>query len=122
PSLAVLARCLRSLASTHLDGRGGHLPALRPAARGTDPPAVVTAACDQLVAAFESRDEPGAALSRRERTILEHLDSDMTAAEIAAVLHISVHTVRAHTRSIYRKLGVGSRIRATATQRPPAHL
>ena len=33
----------------------------------------------------------------------------MTAEEIAAALFVSVNTVRTHQRSIYRKLGVGTR-------------
>ncbi|MFD2757168.1 LuxR C-terminal-related transcriptional regulator [Gulosibacter faecalis] len=33
----------------------------------------------------------------------------MTAAELAASLHLSVATVKTHLQSIYRKLGVSTR-------------
>ena len=41
--------------------------------------------------------------------------SIMTAAEIAEALYISVNTVKTHERSIYRKLGAGSRRDALKT-------
>lgn len=49
------------------------------------------------------------ALSERERTVLRYLPSRLSAAEIAAELNLSVHTVKSHLRHVYRKLGVGSR-------------
>jgi DNA-binding NarL/FixJ family response regulator len=48
-------------------------------------------------------------LTRREADVLTHLQHRRSNAQIAADLHISVETVRTHARSIYRKLGVGSR-------------
>jgi hypothetical protein len=33
----------------------------------------------------------------------------LTSSEIAAELYVSVNTIKAHTRSIYRKLGVSRR-------------
>jgi LuxR family maltose regulon positive regulatory protein len=41
----------------------------------------------------------------------------LTAAEIAENLNISVNTVKAHMRSIYRKLGAGRRREAVVTAR-----
>lgn len=54
------------------------------------------------------------ALSSREKEVLAHLRTPMTASEIAAALFVSVNTVRTHQRSIYRKLGVTSRRDAVA--------
>jgi DNA-binding CsgD family transcriptional regulator len=54
-------------------------------------------------------------LSERERVIVDHLYRDLSTAEIAAALYISVNTVKTHVRSIYRKLDVTSR--AAAIQR-----
>jgi DNA-binding CsgD family transcriptional regulator/tetratricopeptide (TPR) repeat protein len=45
----------------------------------------------------------------REREILGELASSHTLAEIAAKLFISKNTLKTHTRSLYRKLGVNSR-------------
>jgi DNA-binding CsgD family transcriptional regulator len=57
----------------------------------------------------ESRFVTLAALSRREREVLRYVPSAMSAAEIGAELYVSVNTVKAHLRSIYRKLGVSRR-------------
>ncbi|HEX4010585.1 MAG TPA: response regulator transcription factor [Solirubrobacteraceae bacterium] len=48
-------------------------------------------------------------LTSREADVLELLQAGSSNAEIAAMLHVSVETVRTHARSIYRKLGVSSR-------------
>lgn len=48
-------------------------------------------------------------LSRRELTVVHYLQSPLTHSEIAAELSVSVHTVKTHVRSIYRKLGVTRR-------------
>jgi DNA-binding NarL/FixJ family response regulator len=45
----------------------------------------------------------------REREILGELASPLTLVEIAAKLFISKNTLKTHTRSLYRKLGVSSR-------------
>jgi LuxR family maltose regulon positive regulatory protein len=49
------------------------------------------------------------ALSQREREVLRYVPSVLSAAEIGAELYVSVNTVKAHLRSIYRKLGVNRR-------------
>ena len=54
---------------------------------------------------------PGS-LSEREQTVLELLDSELSVREIADHLFLSQNTVKAHVRSIYRKLGVSSRLSA----------
>jgi DNA-binding CsgD family transcriptional regulator len=48
-------------------------------------------------------------LSAREVDVAGLLESDLTLREIALVLGVSLHTVRAQTASVYRKLGVHSR-------------
>jgi DNA-binding NarL/FixJ family response regulator len=62
---------------------------------------------------FEHHERPGAlGLSERERGVLELMASGATNPEIAAQLHLSKHTVKEHTSSLYRKLGVRNRTEA----------
>jgi LuxR family maltose regulon positive regulatory protein len=56
-------------------------------------------------------------LSRRELEVLSLLAAGLTNEEIAARLYLSLHTVKAHARNIYGKLGVGSRTQAAAKAR-----
>ncbi|MEU4221210.1 LuxR C-terminal-related transcriptional regulator [Actinoplanes sp. NPDC026623] len=56
-------------------------------------------------------------LSPREIEVLRHLPSELTVAEIGAELYVSVNTVKAHVRSIYRKLGVSRRREAIVQAR-----
>ncbi len=51
-------------------------------------------------------------LTRRELEVLQAIVSGLTDRQTAEVLHLSEHTVRSHTKSIYRKLGVSSRSQA----------
>jgi DNA-binding CsgD family transcriptional regulator len=48
-------------------------------------------------------------LSTRELEVLRYLATMLTAGEIAAELYVSVNTIKARTRSIYRKLGASRR-------------
>jgi LuxR family maltose regulon positive regulatory protein len=48
-------------------------------------------------------------LSSREREVLRHAAEMLDTTEIAAVLFISVNTVKSHLKSIYRKLAVTHR-------------
>jgi predicted ATPase/DNA-binding CsgD family transcriptional regulator len=52
-------------------------------------------------------------LTARESEVLRLVASGLTDAEVAERLFLSVRTVHAHLRSVYRKLGVGSRSAAT---------
>ena len=56
-------------------------------------------------------------LSARELEVLELVASGMTAAEIAATLYVSPHTVKRHMANIRRKLGVRSQAAAVAALR-----
>jgi len=61
-------------------------------------------------AAERSSAAPGRVeLSERELEVLRYLPSMLTAGEIAAELYVSVNTVKAHLKSLYRKLEVSSR-------------
>ena len=51
-------------------------------------------------------------LSERERAVLELIAGGATNPEIAQSLHLSRHTVKEHTSSVYRKLGVRNRTEA----------
>ncbi|BCY11372.1 LuxR C-terminal-related transcriptional regulator [Actinoplanes sp. L3-i22] len=61
-------------------------------------------------------------LSEREIEVLQYLPTVLTAGEIAENLGISVNTVKAHMRSIYRKLGAGRRREAVVIARQLGHL
>ena len=60
---------------------------------------------------------PDLALSRRELSVLRYLPSDLTNPEIATQLDITTNTLKTHVRSLYRKLGVGSRAAAVRAAR-----
>ena len=51
-------------------------------------------------------------LSRREGEVLEMAAEGLTNAEIGAALHLTVHSIKFHLASIYRKLGVTNRTEA----------
>ncbi len=53
-------------------------------------------------------------LTPRELETLRHLDSHDTMAEVAARMHVSMNTLKVHTRHVYEKLGVNSRRDAIA--------
>ena len=73
--------------------------AVRMVARGTE-----------VFAEHGALDSP---LSEREQEVLSLVATGSTNKEIAARLHLSPHTVKEHTSSIYRKLGVRNRAEAT---------
>jgi LuxR family maltose regulon positive regulatory protein len=56
-------------------------------------------------------------LSERELRVLRLLASDLTQREIGRELYLSLNTVKSHTRSIFRKLGVSGREQAVARAR-----
>jgi LuxR family maltose regulon positive regulatory protein len=60
---------------------------------------------------------PPDVLSLRERDVLRYLPTVLTAGEIAGNLNISINTVKAHMRSIYRKLGAARRREAVVQAR-----
>ncbi|MEU7302767.1 response regulator transcription factor [Streptomyces sp. NPDC007189] len=62
------------------------------------------------------KDEAPAAvrLSKRELDVLQHLVLGLSNPEVAAVLNLSRHTVKQHTTTVYRKLGVRNRAQAAS--------
>ncbi len=62
---------------------------------------------------FKPHEAPaGPPLSEREREVLEAIAGGATNREIAGELFLSPHTVKEHTSSLYRKLGVRNRAEA----------
>ncbi|MBG0566407.1 LuxR C-terminal-related transcriptional regulator [Actinoplanes aureus] len=58
-----------------------------------------------------------AGLSDREAEVLRYLPTNLSAAEIATHLGVSVNTIKAHMRAIYRKLGAARRNEAVMVAR-----
>jgi len=58
------------------------------------------------------KDGPSTPLSPREREVLDLIGRGATNREIASELFLSPHTVKDHTSSLYRKLGVRNRAEA----------
>jgi LuxR family maltose regulon positive regulatory protein len=56
-------------------------------------------------------------LTDRELSILQALQGPASQREIGAALFLSINTVKAYTRSLYRKLGVACRSDAVAADR-----
>ena len=56
-------------------------------------------------------------MSEREVEVLQYIAAGLTNREIASLLYLSVYTVKAHTRSIYRKLDAHSRTQSVARAR-----
>jgi LuxR family maltose regulon positive regulatory protein len=63
------------------------------------------------------RPPPSRELSDAERRILRLLATDLSLSEIGRELYLSTNTVKTHTRSIYRKLGVSTRAAAVEAAR-----
>jgi LuxR family maltose regulon positive regulatory protein len=56
-------------------------------------------------------------LSERELEVLQLISEGLTNREIASRLFLALNTVKAHSRNIYGKLGVHSRMQAVARAR-----
>jgi DNA-binding NarL/FixJ family response regulator len=61
--------------------------------------------------------KPTQQLSRRELDVLQQLVSGLSNREVASALYLSRHTVKQHTCSLYRKLGVRNRAEAASHAR-----
>jgi DNA-binding CsgD family transcriptional regulator len=69
---------------------------------------------DALEARAPGRPPRSAALTRREREVLERLAEGHATEEVAALLHVSPHTVRSRIKSMLRKLEARNREHAVA--------
>lgn len=92
------------LNAIHLASRG-----LQVLPRTTAPAAGGVLAGRHTNAAAHNATDGPELLTPREADVLTHLQEGQSNAEIAAVLHVGVETVRTHRRNIYRKLGVSTR-------------
>ena len=72
---------------------------------GTRTPSELSSAAERLGPSGSLADR----LTAREREVLRYLPTMLTTNEIAVELYVSVNTVKAHMKSIYRKLGVSRR-------------
>ncbi|MFI5896317.1 LuxR C-terminal-related transcriptional regulator [Actinoplanes sp. NPDC051513] len=96
------------LASPRLDGLLQRLRMLDPA---------TAELVDELRGGRDDAGTLAESLSARETEILRYLTTMLTAAEIAGDLGLSVNTVKAHMRAVYRKLGAGRRTEAVLAAR-----
>ncbi|GAY09553.1 response regulator transcription factor [Pseudonocardia sp. N23] len=61
--------------------------------------------------------EPLGDLTRQERRVLQGMVDGVRGPDLAAALHVSTGTVRSHTRRLFLKLGVHSRLEAVRVAR-----
>ena len=111
-----LARAYRQLLNQGLPSRSGQArggPARSRASAPAKPPAnaVRQATTAQVMPLVVEN------LSNREREVLQHASELLGTAEIAAEMFVSVNTVKSHLKSIFRKLGAGSRNEAVRRAR-----
>jgi LuxR family transcriptional regulator, maltose regulon positive regulatory protein len=62
-------------------------------------------------------ERPRDELSERELAVLRLVPTRLSQREIGASLYVSVNTVKTHTKSIFRKLGVSTRAEAVSRAR-----
>jgi DNA-binding NarL/FixJ family response regulator len=77
-------------------------------------PSIARALWSELGPRPTAPDFGASVLTTQEREVLESLRDGSTYAEVGVSLNISINTVRAHVRNIYRKLEVSSRHAALA--------
>jgi LuxR family maltose regulon positive regulatory protein len=109
-----IRRPFAAMADARLDGLFRRLLLLTP----EDQPFVTDLIEDLHSAAGMPVDgPPPATLSQRETEVLHYMSTMLTAAEIARSLGVSVNTVKAHMRAVYRKLGATRRTEAVLLAR-----
>jgi len=69
---------------------------------------------EQTTAAAEAMGDPLLLLTKKEREVAELICLGYTNGDIAKLLFISEHTVKDHTKKIYPKVGVHSRMELAA--------
>lgn len=111
---AEVLRALRSGAVGYVlkhDAIGRLAEVLREVERGGAP---MSPSIARLVVATMHEDEAPPVLTTREREVLNAIARGLTYAEAAALLDISIDTVRSHVRSIYEKLHASNKAEAVA--------
>lgn len=90
--------------------------AIRGVARGEAwvPPDMLGRVLTSLVGAEPQRPDPLAALTPREREVLQCMVDGLNRHQIAKRLHVSANTVRTHTQNLLAKLGVHSTLESVA--------
>lgn len=99
-----------SAAAARAAGASGFMPKDWPASQVCE--AVKAVAAGKLVFEGDSTPKSPGGLSPREREILQLISTGATNPEIAKALHLSPHTVKEHSSSLYRKLSVRNRAEA----------
>ena len=69
-------------------------------------------AANERLATVTHRPQPAGLvepITGREQSVLQLLPTSLTPREMAAELYVSLNTIKTHTRTLYRKLGVQSR-------------
>jgi LuxR family maltose regulon positive regulatory protein len=125
-TLVVLARLKRRLGA-HDEARALAREARQVLAACADPGTLAelltrTERALQLTAAHQTASVVDPDLSEREVAILRLLASELSQREIGSELYVSFNTVKSHTRTIFRKLGVSSRAEAVARGRELGYL
>jgi LuxR family maltose regulon positive regulatory protein len=106
-----LARAYRQLLNQGPSSRGGPARSRAGAAARPSVNAARQATAQQVMPLVVEN------LSNREREVLQHASELLGTAEIAAEMFVSVNTVKSHLKSIFRKLGAGSRNEAVRRAR-----
>ena len=81
------------------------------------PPADLGAVLRALADTPDRAGDPLGRLSGQERRVLGGMVDGLTGPELATALHLSLGTVRTHTRKVFTKLGVHSRLEAVKVAR-----
>jgi DNA-binding NarL/FixJ family response regulator len=108
------------------------LGTIRAVADGTDvlPPQLTGSLFGQITRQVMSRGRgpvlEGVRLTERERQVIDLLGEGLSNKEIAARLHVAIHTVKSHVHNVLEKLALHTRLEVAAfshsggNQRPPA--
>jgi two-component system, NarL family, response regulator LiaR len=81
------------------------------------PSAQLGAVLRALAGGATGADDPLTELTRQERRVLQGMVDGARGPDLAAALHVSTGTVRSHTRRLFLKLGVHSRLEAVRVAR-----
>lgn len=94
-------------------GRNGMRLRVQSVLRNDDPAIMVSFLKLQTRDATEVREMYAQLLSKRELEVAKLVIAGLRDIEIADQMHLSQHTVKQYLKSVYRKLGVGSRVALT---------